>query len=232
MPTWPLTGIWLFLRSPRWWFRPLIASLLGWLALLGLAIGMLWLRWPVAEVGGWGWWWQVFLAIGFAGAALVAGWLVVLPIVMSLAMESLARAALRAAGVEPVELPVWRSVGAGLRVMGNTLPMRLGWAGAGVALGLVLGPVGAVVGAIGMGQVACLDALDLALSLRGLDGIARVRVLAARRRARLEAGALAGIANLLAATTLVLWPLWLPGLVVGAAQEVATWDLTAARDGA
>jgi hypothetical protein len=228
MPTWPLSGIWLFLRSPRWWARPLVASLLGWLTLLGLAIAMLWWRWPAAETSGWSWWWQSFFAIGLAGAAMVAGWLLVLPILMSLAMESLARQAMRSAGVEPVELPVWRSVGAGLRVMGNTLPMRLGWAGGSVVLGFVAGPVGAVVGAIGMGQVACLDALDLALSLRGYDGLTRLRILANRKRARMEAGMLAGVANLLAATTILLWPLWLPGLVVGAAREVATWDLDGA----
>lgn len=229
MPTWPIAGIWWFLRMPRWWFRPLIASLLGWLALLGLALVMLWWRWPAADITGWAWWWQTFLALGLAGAALVAGWLIVLPILMALAMESLARQALRAAGVEPVELSAWRSVGAGLRVLGNTLPMRLGWAGAGVGLGFVLGPVGAVVGAVGMGQVACLDALDLALSLRGLDGLTRVRVLAARKQARVEAGMLAGIANLVAASTVILWPLWLPGLVVGAAQEVARWDVAGER---
>jgi hypothetical protein len=229
MSLWPLSGCWLFLRSPRWWLRPLLATALGWLTLVGIFAGVVLWRWPAADAVGWTRIWEISLAMGQASAGVLVGWLVVMPILMSLAMEDLARQVLRRAGIETEELSVWRSLWATARVVINTLPMRLGWAGAGVVLGVFAGPVGAIVGALGMGQVACLDAYDLALSLRGLDGRARLRLLAERRSDRRSAGIMAGILNLLLAASVVLWPLWLPGLVVGAAREVARWSIPTTR---
>lgn len=190
---------------------------------MGLAVIVLWWRWPTAEVTGWSKWFAILFALGQASAAAVAAWLVILPLLLSLAMEDLVRKVQRQAGVEPMELPLMSSLLATLRMMLNTLPLRLGWAGAGIILGIFLGPVGAVVGAIGMGQIACLDALDLGLSLRGLDGLSRLAALKAHKSERLQAGLLAGLSNLVFAATFILWPLWLPGLVTGAAKRVLEW---------
>jgi hypothetical protein len=193
---------------------------LGWLGLAALFAFVLMWAWPAAALVGWAFAWALTQTIGLAFAAVVAAWLVLLPPLLWLALEHLARHAMRAAGGTPMDLPLWRGLVASLHVTLRTLPMRLGWAGAGLLCSLIGGPLGALVSAIGMGQIACLDALDLALALRGLDGGARMRALSHLRHERFAAGSLAGLLNLGCAASIVLWPLWLPGLVVGAAQRV------------
>jgi hypothetical protein len=47
-----------------------------------------------------------------------------------------------------------------------------------------------------------------------------MQALARMRPERITAGTLAAALNLGCAASIVLWPLWLPGLVVGAAQRV------------
>jgi len=223
VPLWPLQGAWRLLTTPRWRLRPLLITTLAWLVLLGVSGATLWWTWPIETVTGWSRTWAIVWAIGVASATLFAAWLLVLPVLMWLAYEDLARQVQRAAGVEPVDLSLLRSLAAGTRVVVNTLPMRLGWIAAGLGTSLVIGPAGVVIGAIGMGQIACIDALDLALALRGLNGLERVAALQAHRAERLQVGVVAGLMHLGCAFTVVLWPLWLPSLVVGAAQRVLAW---------
>jgi hypothetical protein len=221
---WPVHGLLRFLRSPSWWLLPMAAVAIGGLVLLGVLVGVSWWRWPPQEVAGWRYWLAALLAIGQGGAALLAAWVLVLPLLLGTAMESLARRVQRAEGApETPELTLSRSLAASLRVVAGTLLPRLGWLGAGVLLSWVGGPIGVVVGAIAMAFIACLDAADLALSVRGLNGLQRLAALKAHRGELWRGAAVAGLLNLALAATVVGWVLWLPALVVGAARLVLNW---------
>jgi hypothetical protein len=232
---WPLRGLMRFLASPSWWLRPLVSMAFAGGSLCAIGLAVLWWRWPDATVAGWHAWLADALAIGQAAAAILAAWLVLTPLVMGLAMESLVRSVHRRAGVQEVAAArAWPAALASMRVLLGTLAPRLGWGLGGIALSLCAGPAGAIIAALGMAYVACLDAIDLALTVRGLDGGQRLQALRTHRGELMVGALLAGGLNLLLAATVIGWVLWLPGLAVGAASLVLGWqecDNVNARDG-
>lgn len=217
--------MWFFLCHPSWWLRPIVISFISGVVLILIAGAVGWWQWPTAELQGWSWWWQAGIAVGISGASLVAGWCVALPIIIALAMEDLSRKTLQQAGSSVIDATIWHGLWSSVRVLINTLPMRLGWLGLSVGLAIVAGPVGAVIGFISIGQMASLDALDCALALRGCDGRTRLQLLHEHRSERFSAGIVAGLLQMLCMSTIVLIPLWLPGIVVGAARRVAIWKI-------
>lgn len=250
---WPLRGVLLFLRSPRWWIRPMLGMLLAMLAFIGIALAVAWSLWPTPETTGMWWWIYAGIAIGLALAASVVVWVLTLPILMSFILEDLARKANAYAkdraqplpslgpaealagvvgGIDRAashELAMVPGLLASLKVLGGTLPTRLGWMGSSLVSGLVVPPLGVVVSALGMGHVACIDAIDISLGLRGFDGHHRLAALKAHRNEVRQAALTAGLLHLGLSATIIAWPLWLPGIVVGAALRTRAW--TDARGG-
>jgi hypothetical protein len=244
---WPVRGVWLFLRHPRWWIRPLAGMFLSLCAIIGLGIFTAWWLWPGAADVGWLYWWWSLFAVGMGCAVVVITWVVSLPVLMSLLLEDLARQVLRytkqypvtfphltgseklsdlATGIEKMseaELPMLPGLLASLRVLGGTLVPRLGWMGASLLSGIVVPPSGIVVSALGMGHIACIDACDIALSLHGLDGEHRLSALRAHRNEIRQAALTAGVLNLGLAATIIGWIVWLPGIVVGAVLQTQSW---------
>lgn len=245
---WPLRGVLLFLRKPRWWVRPMLGMLLTLAAFLGLGIGVAWWLWPDAlTVTGLWWWVYAGIAIGLAVASTVVAWVLLLPIVLSFLLEDLARKANayakehtsalpslgpaealggvvsgidRAASHELATVP---GLLASLKVLGGTLPVRLAWMGTSFLTGLIIAPLGVVVSALGMGHIACIDAIDISLSLRGFDGHHRLAALKAHRNEVRQAALTAGLLHLGLSATIIGWLLWLPGIVVGAALRTRAW---------
>lgn len=225
-PLWPLSGLWAFLARPGRWWRPLLMTALLWALIMLSALGALWLSWPATVPESW---WDTLLAysLPFAWAALclLAGWLLVFPLAMGLAYETLARACLRDQGVAISELALMRGLMAGLSFLLRTLHWRLGWLLLGVLALIVpgLNLVALPIAALGLGHVALLDACDLCLGLQGLSGRERSELLAEHREELLIAGLLAGFAGQLLGLTLIGWWFWMPGLVCGAAQATPRW---------
>lgn len=217
---WPLHGLWYFLRHPRLWLRPLLASLTTALVLGAVVAGIAWWWWPAAAVTGWERWlaWGRALALAI-GAGLVL-WAVLAPLLMALALESLAHAVLLERGVAAAGLPAGAGIAATLRVVVNTVPWRLGWPLAGLAAGFA-GPLGAVVGALGAAHLAAIDCHDTAWSLRGRSGLERLELLRRERVAVWGGAAVAALLLLALAGTVVGLVLWLPALACGAALRVA-----------
>jgi hypothetical protein len=230
---WPLTGLLRFASTPAWWLRPLcVAAALG-SALLATAVAVAWWRWPGAEATGWHAWLGGAFAIGQAAAVVLACWLVLMPLILGLIMDALVHQVHRHHGVPAVILPAaWPALLASLRVTAGTVTPRLLWGVGGVVLSLCAGPIGAVLAAFGIAHIACLDALDLGLAARGLDGAARLRALHAHRQEVLVGSLVAGALNLALAATVIGWLLWLPALVTGAAKEVLGWPEVAPPRGA
>ncbi len=230
---WPLTGLLRFATMPSWWLRPLlVAAGLGF-ALLAPAVAVAGWRWPVAGTTGWHAWLGGAFAIGQAAAVVLACWLVLMPLILGLIMDTLVHQVHTQHGAPAVAQPAaWPALLAGLKVMAGTIAPRLLWGLGGVVLSLCAGPVGAVLASFGIAHIACLDALDLGLAARGLDGAARLRALHAHRREVMLGSLVAGALNLALAATVVGWLLWLPGLMAGAAKEVLGWPEVAGRPGA
>ena len=244
---WPLRGVLLFLRSPRWWIRPILGMLLALAAYIGIGLGVAWSLWPAPETTGLWWWMYAGIAIGLAVAAVLAAWVLTLPILMSFLLEDLARkanayakdhaqalpslGALESfAGVEggvdraaSHELPMMPGLLASLKVLGWTMPTRLGWMGISLVSGLIVPPLGVVISALGMGHIACIDATDIALGLRGFNGHDRLAALKTHRNEIRQAALTAGLLHLGLSATIIGWVLWLPGIVVGAALRTRSW---------
>jgi len=220
---WPLVGLKTFATHPAWWFRPLATTLAGWLVMLAAVVAVAWWRWPAGDLG----WWQrllgISLALGWGVLTALAYWLLLAPILMGLAMEGLARQVQTAAGAPPLaEERITAAVASSLRVILGTLPFRLGWLALGV-IGVFTGPFAAVIGAVGTAHVASLDAFDIALSVRGIPGVERLRLIREHREHTRGGAVVGGGLNLALGLSLVLWPFWLPGLVAGAARAVLDW---------
>jgi hypothetical protein len=221
---WPIHGLGVFLKHPVLWRRPLAALLVGWVLLLAAGGGVGWWWWPPGPANIWPWPLHVGIALGLAVAATQLAWILILPLVMSFALEHLAREVQRQAGATPAsEESILAALGSSLHMLLRTLPLRLGWTGAAV-LSSFFGPLGILVGAFGMAHLACLDSFDLALAVRGIPGKRRRELLRAHRDDVIQ-GAMAGaVMNLGLGVTVLGWLLWLPALVAGASVRVLGWD--------
>ena len=217
---WPIRGLLLFLRHPSWWLRPILGSLIGWLAVIGVGTAISWWQWPLPEVTGWHHWLGVCIALALGFATALAAWALILPLILWFALAGLARQAYRSTGREPRELDVLRDGGASMRVVLNTIPHRLGAVGIG-AVGGFAGPVGVILAAIATTYVVSLDAWDLALSVAGRKGLDRLAVLRDRRLERTIGVVVGGLLLLGLSVTVIGLLLWLPALVCGAAVSVA-----------
>lgn len=227
---WPARGLWHFLRNPAWWGRPLLAMLVTLALLVCAAAAVGWWWWPLAEVTGWSWWWQMGRALGLGGVAALLTWMFAVPLLMAVALESLARAVqVRAGSPPPPEPPIASAVLASLRVIANTLHIRLGCLLLAL-LGAFLGPLGLVLSALAMGLTATIDALDIALAVRGFNGMQRLRAIQAHGAEVWQGAFTAGTLNLVLLPTGIGWLLWLPGMVTGAAEQVLRWSEVAPVD--
>ncbi len=219
---WPLRGLWFFVARPRLWARPMAAMLITGVVLLIVIVSVAWALWPLPDQT---WYWTAFgigKALGLGAGVGLLCWVVLSPLLMGVALDSLANAAQRELGLPAISDSALRSLWASLRVLLNTLPLRLGWSAAAL-IGAFVGPVGLIVSAYGMARIAAIDAADINLGVRGLGGLARLHAIQAHRD-ELIAGAFVGAMMYLVLTlTVVGWLVWLPAMVCGAALRTATW---------
>lgn len=224
MDTWPIAGLAEFGRRPRLWVAPLVAGALGWSLVIAAAVAIAWWRWPVGGSGFWSQSVSVLAALGWAVLGALTAWLLVLPPVMGLACERLAKAVQRDAGAAPAqEEPLTRALLSSIRVVVGTLPLRLSWLAASLVAWLVGGPFGAVVSALAVAHVGLIDACDIGLAVRGLDGRQRLAALRAHRVELRLALPVAAALQVGLAATIVGLVFFLPGLVTGAARRVLGW---------
>jgi hypothetical protein len=232
LSSWPVTGTLDYIRQPRLWGWPLVTTAAGWtIILLVFAWVLAWQR-PAHDIGFWSTLVGYLWALAKAGGAALAIYLLILPVLVGLACEQLAKRVQRAAGApEAREEPLHRAVWSTGRVILNTLHLRLLWLGVSIVALLITGPFGLVVGAFAMAQIAVIDAADIGLAMRGCDGLTRIRLLAAHRAELRRAALPAAGLNIALGVTFLGWLFWLPGLVTGAARLVLDWPEVRALDG-
>jgi hypothetical protein len=221
---WPLHGVARFFSRPRLWGRPVIGTLLAWLALGALALAVVAFTWPTTPPEGIWWTLVAYLSPFIWGLVTFAcSWMLLLPVLMVLIYEDLAKHILREQGREIREQDLLRGGLAGAIFALRTLPWRLGWLTAGILFSFLLPPVGFVISLIGLGHLALIDACDICFGLLGVDGKIRYRLIREHAKELLSTGAVAGVGGHLLALTVVGWWFWMPGLVVGAAQRCPDW---------
>lgn len=228
--TWPLTGLLHIILRPQLCWRPLVVMLATWAATVLIAVVVLYWHLPAFDqIQGW---WSamvsVFTALALAASVVMLCWLVLVPVLLSLALAGLVRKVLHSRHVEVVEEDALRSLRSSLQVLLRTLHWRLAWplaAFATVFLAPPLTPLGLLIAAIGTAHCTALDACDTALALRGQDGAARAQHLSAHRSQLLGAALVAAGIALVLVLTGVGWLLFAPAMFVGAALWVGQWEL-------
>ncbi|MBA3685939.1 MAG: hypothetical protein H0W72_11970 [Planctomycetes bacterium] len=223
--TWPLKGVGLYLNRPQLWGWPLLAMLGALIVIGGTFASILVWQWPLSHevVGWWRWLLGVVGAFGKAGGLALALWLIGLPVLLGAACEQVAKRIQDDAGAPPAEAGLALSMAATLRVVLNTLHVRLAWMAVAIIAMFVTGPFGLLVGALAVAHVACIDAVDVALAMRGFSGAERLQLMD-RHRPWLRQGALSAAALSVAlGATVVGWLFFLPGLVAGASLMVLDW---------
>jgi hypothetical protein len=223
MAWWPVLGLIRFLGRPALWLMPALAGGGTVCGLLLLGFSVLVRAWPSAHLGFWPWAWRLLEAFGFALSAILAAWVVVVPLVMGLAMQHLVRRVQQDLLAPPAGESVWSGLASSLHLLRHTWLLRLGVTLAAVA-GSCLGPVGLAVGTLGLAYLACLDALDLALAMRGIAGRRRLELIRAHRRDHLGGTLVASALLLILGGSIIGWWLVLPALAAGAAERVLGWD--------
>jgi len=222
---WPLRGCSYLLRRPRLLLRTFATMSV---VLVALAVTCGWVvhaTWPAPGLAWWSTAWRAGRALALGATAGVALWVSVVPLLMSLVLEHLARQIHRAQGTALAPEP---TVGATLRSSLLMLKASIGLRLAVVAVCLasaLLGPIGVVVCALMIGVVACWDALDTALAARNCPGAERLALLASHRHAVAGGACTAGLLTVALGVTVIGWWLWLPALVAGAALEVKDWPM-------
>jgi hypothetical protein len=225
---WPLNGLGVFLKHPHLWRRPFIGLLLVWIVLLAASIGVGWWWWPAAALTIWPWLLHASLALGLATVTALAAWIILLPLVMSFAMEHLAREVQRLAGAPPpTSESMLASLGSTLHVLLRTLPLRIAWMGVAL-IASFFGPLGVVVGAFAMAHMAAIDAMDTAMAARGIPGRRRMEIQRLHRGELIQGAGVGAAMNIGLGLTVLGWLLWLPAMVAGAAARVIAWPEVAA----
>jgi hypothetical protein len=221
---WPLNGLVFFLGRPRLWARPLAAVIVGWGLIIAISVGVSAGSFPPWQLPWWDWLLQTLKALGYGIGVFLALWVSVVPLLLSLAFEHLARAVQRASGASlAAEEPLARSLVSTCRVIIGTLTPRIFWLVLGIAAIFAAGPASVIVGAVGMAWIAVIDSVDVALAVRGVPGGERLAIMRAHRD-EMRLGALAAAAlNVALGLTIVGWLFWLPALVCGAAALVLRW---------
>jgi hypothetical protein len=221
-PWWPLAGFRHLATHPGLW--PLALAVVLGSGLVAAASGglLLWWLWPGDFAWTWAWWGDLGLAVGAAGAGLVLGWLLVVPVAMSLVLEELACRALVAAGGVAAPPALWRGMQDSLKAVAADLPWRLLWALAALVAGLVFAPLGLLVGALAVGRAAVRDAADTALAVAGAPWAERralLRTPTIRAAMPVAAGCHLGLT-----WTLFGWLLLPAALACGAGLRAAAWQ--------
>lgn len=220
-----MQGLAFFLRHPSLWWRPLLATTVVWAVVItGAVYATIW-QWPGSGSGWWSYTWHLFAALGIGLSVALVGWLIVVPIALSFVYEQLARHCHRLSGAaESSEEPIHRSLVSTARVVIATLPLRLGWLVLSLTGSIVGGPVGIVVGALALGHVGAIDAVDIALAVRGVPGAERLRALR-ENKGMIRGGMLyAAALSFALGITVVGWILWMPAMVCGAALATLGWN--------
>lgn len=210
---WPIRGLIDLVVRPSLWRAAIGASLLANLIIIAVAIGALIWYWPYSAEKGFD-----LRQLGHWGM-LVSGTLVlVVPLIRGRAGRAVITPFLIELG-RPADSEISkRGWMAAVGVLLRSLALRILWILAAIG-GAVLHPVvGVAVGAIGIGHLTVLDALDQALMACNCDGPTRAQLRGPLFGRPLAAGVVAGLLFILAAASVFGPLIWMPAMFIGASR--------------
>ncbi len=114
--------------------------------------------------------------------------------------------------------PEAKSKAIGFRVIAGVLWLLASWASL-----FLPQPLPLIVGAIAQARIAVIDAVDIALAVRGVPGSRRLALMRCHRTDMRVGATLAAVLNMALGLTVIGWLAWFPALVCGAARLVLQW---------
>jgi hypothetical protein len=192
------------------------------LVMTALFFFIIFIRWPEANLTWLPYLWTIVKSVGYGFAAVLAIWVIALPLGLTWCFEGMQRKIYQEQGVQVREEKLLHSVKSGLHVLIRTIGWRIFWPVMTLICTLTLGPVGVFVGHVGLGHVSAIDATDLSLSLLGYRGSQRLELIKSNRGFLLLSGVIAGALGFVLGLTIIAWLFWLPGIFAGAPLWVKT----------
>lgn len=220
---WPIRGVAFFVSSPRLWWRPLFTVMAAFLLMAALFGYVFYRSWPSAELSWYLYTWTAVKAFGYATASALAVWVFILPLGLSFGFEGMIRQIFAQKNSPIAEEKLFKSIHSTGYVLIHTLGWRIFWPLMTLIGTLTLGPVGFIIGQIGLGHITAIDGFDLALSLKGYSGGKRLDAMSKYRAKLLQIGFLGGMLSALLGLTVIGWIFWLPGMFSGMALWISFW---------
>lgn len=216
-------GLGYFLSHPRLWFLAFLAVFFLSVVLLGIFVFIVVMAWPPSALSFGHKLWEIAKAVGFGSAGVLVGFIVLMPLIVTLALDKMVRKVLAQEEGRVVEVGFFKSIYSSTVIFFKTIFWRLFWPVVGIFSALFLGPVGAFISQMGIGHLAMIDGVDLALALKGLDTKKRIHLYREKKGSIFVVGFFSAILSMALSITVLGWFLWVPAVFCGAALWVKDW---------
>lgn len=220
---WPFRGFGYFITHPRMWAIGLFSTLILALLLLAVFLFVMIVTWPNLDTNFWHKLWDILKSLGFSTTAMLFAFIVLMPLMLTVALDKMVRKVILYEENQVVETTFFRSVYSGTVVFFKTIFWRIFWPIVGLVAAIFLGPIGAFISQVGIGHLAAIDAVDLALALKGYKAQKRMELHHQKAGQIFGLGVSAGILSLGLSVTVLGWILWIPAIFTGATLWVLEW---------
>ncbi|MCH9633061.1 MAG: hypothetical protein S4CHLAM6_14120 [Chlamydiae bacterium] len=220
---WPFRGLSYFVAHPKMWWLPILTTFILTIILLAVFLFVMVITWPSLDMTFWIKLWHILKSFGYSTTALLVAFIVLMPIVLTLALDKMVRKILLNEEGRTFEVGFFRSIYSGTIIFFKTLFWRIFWPIVGLIGVIFLGPIGAFISQLGIGHLAIIDGVDLTLALKGLSTDQRISLYKKKRGEIFCMGFFAAILSMGLSITVVGWLIWIPSVFTGTALWVKDW---------
>lgn len=219
----PFKGTAYFLSHPRFWWLQIFAMLVLSIILIGVFALVLFYTWPQMDLGTWHTIWGILKAVGISLSASLVAFIVLMPLLLTLALDKMVRKMYLELNHKEVKVGFFKSMYSSTVIFFRTLFWRIFWPIVGLICAIFLGPLGIFIAQLGIGHLAVIDGVDLALALKGHDTSYRLKCYRERSGQIFLMGFFAAVLSMLLSFTILAWLIWVPGVIAGCALWVNEW---------
>jgi len=218
-----IVGFGYFVARPHLWLGPLVATLISFFILTGTFFLVTYFSWPSENLRWFAYTWGIFKSFGYASVAILCLWVSLFPIILNLAFEQMCGRILHIERSETKGEGLAQALASSIYVIFRTLGWRIFWPLITLVSLFFFGPLTLFLAQVGMGHIAIIDACDLSLSIQGVKGGDRMKLMKKRRWLMLMAGLIGGMLSMVLTITIIGWLFWLPGVYAGATLWTMNW---------
>jgi len=219
-----IIGFGYFLSRPYLWIGPLFAALVSLIVLIGVFIFVAYFSWPDTTSSWFSYSWGILKSFGYASISILALWVSLFPIILNVAFERMSARILHEQKKEVKAEGMGQATISSIQVIFRTLGWRLFWPFLAIISLFFFGPLTIFIAQIGMGHIAIIDGCDLSLSVQGMKGGERIKLIKKYRGQILIGGFIAGLLSIILTATIIGWVFWLPGVYAGTVLWSMTWS--------